>query len=187
MEYKTKKKNEKTKIDDRTLSKNENLVIKIEPLDYTINKIIKTIKNYETKTIFLSPQGKKLNQNDVKNLSKEKEIIIICGRNKGLDERIIKKFIDNEFSVGDYIVNNGDIATLILINAVNRFKNKIKKLIALDQNTFKNKMFDYPSYTKPKIFKQLGIPKILTYGNHNEIDKWKTLYSKKKLGYTDLI
>lgn len=156
-------------------------------MEYLTNKIIHSKKHNKIKLIYLSPQGKKINQNDIKFLSVEKEITIICGRNKGLDERIIKNFVDKELSIGDYIVNSGDIAVSILINAINRFETNTKNLTALEQNTFKNNMFDYPCYTKPKIFKKLKIPKVLIHGNHKEINVWKNSYSKKKLGYTDQI
>lgn len=156
------------------------MITKIEPLEYIINKITHSEKKNKIELIYLSPQGKKVNQNDIKKLSTKKDIAIICGRNKGLDERIIKNFVDKELSIGDYIVNSGDIAVSIIINAINRFENNTKNLTALEQNTFKNNMFDYPCYTKPKIFKKLNIPKVLIHGNHKEINVWKKSYSKKK-------
>lgn len=161
--------------------------MKLEPLESIKNKIIKTIKNNKIKIIYLSPQGKKINQIDIKKISIQKYITLLCGRNKGIDERFIKYFIDKELSIGDYIVNNGDISAYILTNAIKRFQIIKKKITALEQNTFKNNIFDYPCYTKPRIFNKFKIPKILTHGNHIKLDVWKILHSKKKLGFTDQI
>ncbi len=179
MEFKTQKKNNKTKIDNKTIGENENLITKIEPLEYLVKKI-KTQSKKNIEIIYLSPQGKKINQNDIKKINFRKEIIIINGKNKGLDERILKNIITKELSIGDYIINNGDLAATIFINAIIRLNENFLNLKNKKDSFKENKLFDYPNYTKPEKFKNLTIPRILKSGNRKKIKKWQKIFAKKK-------
>ncbi|BBA84647.1 tRNA (guanine-N(1)-)-methyltransferase [endosymbiont of Euscepes postfasciatus] len=147
------------------------MVISCNPLYKSILKAKEN--NKKSKIIYLSPQGKKLNQNYINNLSKFKSIIIICGRYEGIDERIKSK-IDYEISIGDYILSGGEIPAIVLIDSISRLiPGVIKNKISINNESFYNNLLDFPHYTRPYIFLNMKVPSILLSGNHFEIYKWR--------------
>lgn len=165
------------------------MILKAIPLHNAIEKIKNKSFNKKIKLIYLSPQGKNITQNDIKNLITEKEITILCGKYKGIDERILKQ-ISNEWSIGDFIVSNGESAVFTILNAISRILPEVLIKRSVDQNSFNNNMFfDYPNYTKPRRVKNIKIPKILISGNHTLIKNWREKKSieKTKKNRPDLI
>ncbi|MCV2525650.1 MAG: tRNA (guanosine(37)-N1)-methyltransferase TrmD [Candidatus Lightella neohaematopini] len=169
-------------IDDRPYGGGSSMVIKFDPVYQAISYAKKNSDN-KTRIIYLSPQGKKINQNDINRLSDNKHIIIICGRYKGIDERLIIKEVNEELSIGDYIISNGELAAMILIDAMCRMLPNIIRYESLIDNSFYDGLLSYPQYTRPKVINNMSVPKVLLSGNHDKINKWKL---KQSLGRTFL-
>ncbi|MCL2630391.1 MAG: tRNA (guanosine(37)-N1)-methyltransferase TrmD [Firmicutes bacterium] len=130
--------------------------------------------NHTALRIYLSPKGKVLNQEKVVKLSKLSEIVLINGSYEGVDERIINLCVDEEISIGDYILTSGDLASLVLTNAVARY---IPKVLGSESSTeeesFSEGLLEYPHFTRPQEFMGLAVPEILLSGNHAKIKEWR--------------
>ncbi len=146
-------------------------------------------KKNEYIVIYLSPQGKKLSYKILKKLSKNKFILLICGRYQGIDQRFIDKYVHKEISIGNYILTGGELAAMVFIDSISRFiPGVIKKNISNHQDSFTNGLLDYPHYTRPEVIEKMNVPKILLSGNHKKIKLWRlkksikqTLIKKPKL------
>ena len=145
-----------------------------------------SIKKDNAKVIYLSPQGKVLDQKKVENLSKEKHIILLCGHYEGIDQRVLDEIVDEEISIGDYVVTGGEIPAMILIDSVARNIEGVISKESTSEETFSNGLLEYPQYTRPEIFKDKQVPEILLSGHHENINKWrrnesiKNTYLKRK-------
>ena len=136
-------------------------------------KFAKT-KAPEAKVIYLSPQGKVLNQEKVINLSKEQDLILLCGHYEGIDERVIKKYVDEEISIGDYVLTGGEIPAMCLVDSVSRYVAGVLSEDSISEESFsESKLLEYPQYTKPYDFEGEKVPEILISGNHQKIDEWR--------------
>jgi len=121
----------------------------------------KSIDNTNAKTIYLSPQGKTLNQDKVKELSKEKHLIILCGHYEGIDQRAIDEINPEEISVGDYILTGGELPAMILIDAVSRYVDGVLNEDSVKEESFTENLLEYPQYTRPEIFLDRKVPEVL--------------------------
>ncbi|MCV2528424.1 MAG: tRNA (guanosine(37)-N1)-methyltransferase TrmD [Candidatus Lightella neohaematopini] len=175
-------KNNYHSVDDKPYGGGSSMVIKFDPVYQAISYAKKNTDN-KTRVIYLSPQGKKINQNDINRLSDNKHIIIICGRYKGIDERLIIKEVNEELSIGDYIISNGELAAMILIDAMCRILPNIIRYESLVDNSFHDGLLSYPQYTRPKVINNMSVPQVLLSGDHNKINKWKL---KQSIGRTFL-
>ena len=136
-------------------------------------KFAKT-KSPEAKVIYLSPQGKVLNQEKVITLSKEQDLILLCGHYEGIDERVIKKYVDEEISIGDYVLTGGEIPAMCLVDSVSRYVAGVLSKDSISEESFsESKLLEYPQYTKPYDFEGEKVPEILISGNHQKIDEWR--------------
>jgi tRNA (guanine37-N1)-methyltransferase len=124
--------------------------------------------------IYMSPKGKPLNTDTVKRLSKLPHLIILCGHYEGVDQRIIDLYIDEEISVGDYILTGGELPAMVLVDAVARLVPEVlgSEHSAEDESFFENYL-EYPQYTRPQIFEGLSVPEVLLSGNHKKIAEWR--------------
>jgi tRNA (guanine37-N1)-methyltransferase len=165
------------RVDDRPYGGGPGMVLMPEPIDNAITFIKKKnkIKKKERqKTILLSPRGEKLNQNKLKYLSNLENIILICGRYEGVDERVIDSLIDFEISIGDYVLTGGEIPAMVIIDgAIRLLPGVVGKEESLKSESFEDNLLDYPQYTRPPVFKGMDVPKILLSGNHKDIQKWR--------------
>ena len=127
----------------------------------------------EAKVIYLTPKGKTLNQQIVKNLSKEKHLILLCGHYEGIDQRVLDKIVDEEISVGDYVLTGGELPAMILIDSVSRYVKGVLSEGSTDEESFSNNLLEYPQYTRPLEFEGKKVPDVLISGNHQEIEKWR--------------
>lgn len=127
----------------------------------------------EAKVIYLTPKGKTLNQQIVKNLSKEKHLILLCGHYEGIDQRVLDKIVDEEISVGDYVLTGGELPAMILIDSVSRYVKGVLSEGSTDEESFSNNLLEYPQYTRPLEFEGKKVPEVLISGNHQEIEKWR--------------
>lgn len=125
------------------------------------------------KVIYLTPKGKTLNQQIVKNLSKEKHLVLLCGHYEGIDQRVLDKIVDEEISVGDYVLTGGELPAMILIDSVSRYVKGVLSEESTDEESFSNNLLEYPQYTRPFEFEGEKVPEVLISGNHQEIEKWR--------------
>ncbi len=157
------------KVDDRPFGGGAGMVFMIEP----VYNALKALKDKHSHTILLSPSGELFKQKKAKELSLKKKIIIICPRYEGIDERV-KAFVDDEISIGDYILTGGETAALVLIEAISRYvKGVVGKEESIKNESFENGVFDYPQYTQPREFLGMKVPDVLLSGNHKLIEEWR--------------
>lgn len=133
----------------------------------------KSIQSKDAKVIYMTPQGKKLDQKKVEDLSKEKHLIILCGHYEGIDQRVIDKIVDEEISVGDYVLTGGEIPAMVLIDSVSRYIEGVLNQDSIKEESFTNNLLEYPQYTRPEVFEGERVPEVLLSGNHQNIDKWR--------------
>ena len=173
-------------VDDRPFGGGPGMVMKFEPI-YKAATILKSKSNssstesgrgrenknakFRSRVILFSPRGKKFTQADVQRLSKYSQLIFICGRYEGVDERVANHVADEVFSIGDYVLNGGEVAAMVLIESISRM---IPSFIAKKESAIKE---DFAQYTRPEVVKingkKIAVPKVLLGGNHKEIDKWR--------------
>lgn len=138
-----------------------------------------SIKNENAKVIYMSPQGKVLNQEKVKQLSKEENLIILCGHYEGIDQRVLDEIVDEEISIGDYVLTGGEIPAMVLIDSVSRYIEGVIKEDSTNEESFSEGLLEYPQYTRPEIFNEKKVPEVLLSGNHQNIHKWRKEQSLK--------
>jgi tRNA (guanine37-N1)-methyltransferase len=165
------------KVDDRPYGGGTGMVFTAQPVFDCVN-FIKEKNNIcntdKQKAILLSPAGKKLNQDILKEFSLLENIILICGRYEGVDERVKELAVDMEVSIGDYILTGGEIPAMVIIDGVTRLlAGIVGKKESLLNESFENGLLDFPQYTRPEIYKGLRVPEVLLNGNHKEIKKWR--------------
>ena len=137
------------------------------------------------KVIYLTPKGKTLNQNKVRELSKEDHLILLCGHYEGIDQRVLDEIVDEEISVGDYVLTGGELPAMVVVDSVSRYVNGVLSEGSTNEESFSNNLLEYPQYTRPENFHGNSVPEVLTSGNHQEIAKWRfeqsliTTYKKR--------
>ena len=127
----------------------------------------------KAKVIYLSPQGSKLNQKKVESLSTEKHIILLCGHYEGIDQRVLDEIVDEEISIGDYILTGGEIPAMVLMDSVSRYVEGVLKNESISEESFVNGLLEYPQYTRPEVFLNKKVPEVLLSGHHENIKKWR--------------
>ena len=128
---------------------------------------------HRARRIYLSPKGKTLTQEKVVSLSAEEELVLLCGHYEGVDQRAIDLFIDEELSVGDYVLTGGELPAMVVIDSVSRYLDGVLSPGSLVQESFSENLLEYPHYTRPVEYRGLTVPEVLRSGNHAEIDKWR--------------
>ena len=172
----------KDRIDDYPFGGGEGMILKAEPLANAINKIK---NNKGSRIIFPTPDGKLFDQNIAYELAKEDSLIFISGHYKGIDQRIRDKFVTDEYSIGDYVLTNGELPTMLMLDAIVRLKEGVlNNYKSATKDSFSSDLLDGPHYTRPRIFNDLAVPDVLLSGNHKEIEKWflkqRELKTKKR-------
>ena len=132
-----------------------------------------SIQNKNAKVIYLSPQGKMLNQEKVKELSKEEHLVLLCGHYEGIDQRVLDEIVDEEISIGDYVLTGGELPAMVLIDSVSRYVEGVLNEESIQEESFTNNRLEYPQYTRPEIFRGKRVPEVLTSGHHKNIEKWR--------------
>jgi len=165
------------KVDDRPYGGGPGMVLMAGPLDRAISHIRKknAIKDRDLqKTILLTPGGEKLQQACFRKLSVLENLILICGRYEGVDQRLIELSVDMEISIGDYVLTGGEIPAMVLVDGIIRLMpGVVGKEESLQQESFENGLLDWPQYTRPSSYRGLEVPQVLQSGNHSEIQKWR--------------
>ncbi len=159
------------KVDDTTYGGGSGLVMRADVLD----KALSTIVNYgEPHIIYFSPRGNKLAQKRVEELAKIDHIVMICGHYEGIDQRIIDRYVDEELSIGDYVLTGGELPCAVTIDAISRYLDGVLGTSAsLEEESFTDNLLEYPHYTKPSDYKGDKVPDVLLSGNHQNIEKWR--------------
>ncbi len=140
--------------------------------------VITKLKRENSKVIYLSPQGKLLDQPKVFEIAKYEHLILICGHYEGIDERVLN-FVDLEISIGDYILTGGELAVMVLVDAVTRLIPGVITEESVMEDSLTDGLLKYPQYTKPRTYKGFGVPEVLLSGHHEEINKWRKRESLK--------
>lgn len=169
-------------VDDRPYGGGPGMVMKFAPLHRTINAAKQAIQQSPSKVILLSPQGEPLTQAAILTLSQEPALILVAGRYEGVDERLIEEDIDEEWSVGDYVVSGGELPAMIMIDAITRHqKGALGHEDSAQSDSFSSGLLDCPHYTRPEIVAGKRVPEVLLSGDHKAIVKWRL---KQSLGKT---
>ena len=159
------------KVDDTPFGGGAGMVMAPQPLHDAICSID---KDHVCRRIYLSPKGKKLSQSKVEELSKEKNLMFVCGNYEGIDQRVIDLDIDEELSIGDYVLTGGELPAMVTINAVVRYIDGVLgNSESVNEESFSNGLLEYPQYTHPQEFEGLKVPEVLLSGNHQNIAKWR--------------
>ena len=132
-----------------------------------------SVKEPNAKVIYMSPQGKTLNQQMVQDLVKEENIILLCGHYEGIDQRVIDEIVDEEISIGDYVLTGGELPAMVLIDSVSRYVEGVLKEDSIQEESFTNGLLEYPQYTRPEIFLGKRVPEVLLSGHHENIKEWR--------------
>lgn len=168
-------------VDDRPYGGGPGMVMKVEPLRQALHAAI-AAQEEPGLVIYMSPQGKKLNQDAVARFAKLPRLIIVAGRYEGVDERFIEQEIDEEWSVGDYVLSGGELAALVFFDAITRLlPGVLGHEDSADQDSYMEGLLDYPHYTRPEDLAGSKVPEVLTSGNHERIRRWRL---KQSLGRT---
>lgn len=157
------------KVDDTPYGGGAGMVIRPD----VVYDAYKSVKSENAKVIYMSPQGNKLDQKKVEELSKEQHLIILCGHYEGIDQRVLDKIVDEEISIGDYVVTGGELPAMILIDSVSRYTEGVISSESRKEESFSNRLLEYPQYTRPEIFEGVKVPEILVSGHHANIEKWR--------------
>ena len=166
-------------VDDTPYGGGQGMVMKVEPIARAIESV--KSQNPSAWTVYLTPQGKQLNQELALNLSSRSHLILLCGRYEGVDERVRELFVDEEISIGDYVLTGGELAAMVIIDAVSRL---LPGVLGSDQSatddSFFNSLLEYPQYTRPFDFRGSCVPEVLLSGNHSAISLWRRREALKR-------
>lgn len=170
-------KDKRKTVDDRPYGGGAGMILIVEPL----YKAIKELKQRNSYIIFTSPSGEKLTQNKSESLSKLEHIIIIAGHYEGIDQRIIDKFVNEEVSIGDYVLSGGELPALVISDSIIRLiPGVLGNTQSLLEESFNDGLLEYPQYSRPSNYEGMKVPQILLNGNHKEISDWKKQQSLEK-------
>lgn len=164
-------------VDDAPYGGGPGMIMMAEPLDLAITDAkIRQTKNGTSRTsvIYLSPQGKRLDHKKILQISKLDGVILLCGRYEGIDERLIEDQVDEEISIGDYVISGGELAAMVLIDAVIRqLPGALGDTQSASQDSHVDHLLEYPHYTRPDIYKEKPVPEVLLSGDHAKIERWR--------------
>lgn len=170
-------------VDDRPYGGGPGMLMMVQPLRDAIHaaKATACSDGSEVKVIYLSPQGRKLDQTGVQELAENQKMILVCGRYEGIDERLIQAEVDEEWSIGDYVLTGGELPAMTLIDAVARFiPGVLGKQASALEDSFAEGLLDCPHYTRPEMLDGMSVPDVLMSGHHEQIRKWRLEQSLKR-------
>jgi len=157
-------------VDDRPFGGREGMVLKPEP----IFRAVEEVRAAGARVCLLSPQGKTFNAGLAQEMSVHPQVILICGRYEGVDERVINHLVDDEISIGDYVITGGEPAAVVVVDAVSRFvPGVVGKSESVRHDSFMGGLLDFPQYTRPRDFRGMKVPQVLFSGDHGKIERWR--------------
>ncbi|MCR5385864.1 MAG: tRNA (guanosine(37)-N1)-methyltransferase TrmD [Treponema sp.] len=146
-----------------------------------LGRALESVKANRKHVIYVTPGGKQFTQSKALELSRKDELVIICGRYEGIDQRIIDYYVDEEISIGDYVMSSGEVSATVIIDTVYRLIDGVISSESLDEESYSDGLLEYPQYTRPPVYKGMEVPEVLLSGNHENIRKWRL---KKRLEKT---
>ena len=146
-----------------------------------LGRALDSVKASRKHVIYVTPSGKQFTQSKALELSRKDELVIVCGRYEGIDQRIIDYYVDDEISIGDYVMSSGEVSATVIIDTVYRLIDGVISSESLDEESYSDGLLEYPQYTRPPVYKDMAVPDILLSGNHENIRKWRL---KKRLEKT---
>ncbi len=168
--------NKHKKCDDTPFGGGAGMVMTPQPI---ASAIMAVDKEHKAKRIYMSPKGRTLNQKIVMEYSKCERILLLCGHYEGIDQRVIDLFIDEELSIGDYVLTGGEIPAMVVTDAVARYVSGVINEQSLSEESFASGKLEYPHYTRPVEFMGLTVPEVLRSGNHAKIEQWRNEKSEE--------
>lgn len=172
-------------VDDKPFGGGVGMVLKADILSSAVQKVRSNMSSGKSRVVLTSASGRTFNQAKAKELSKLKHLVIVCGHYEGVDQRFVDKYVDEEISIGDYVLTGGEIPALVIADSVTRLiKGVLEKADATINESFEERLLEYPHYTRPQDFEGVKVPAVLVSGNHQEVEKWrkeKSLEKTKKL------
>jgi tRNA (guanine37-N1)-methyltransferase len=169
------------KVDDRPFGGGSGMVMRPQPIFKAVEEIKAKPKTKKAKVILLCPQGEKLNQKVARRLAKYKHLVLICGHYEGIDERVRQYLVDEEISIGDYVLTGGELPAMVLVDSIVRLMpGVLGDKNSLNFESFKGNLLEYPQYTRPAKFKDMSVPSILLSGDHKKIQLWKIKEALKR-------
>ena len=165
------------RVDDRPYGGGPGMVMMPQP----VTAAIRHVKTPEARVIYLSPQGKLLTAAKCRQLAQETHLILLCGHYEGIDQRVLDQEVDEELSIGDYVLTNGCLAAIVVVDGMIRFiPGVLGHKLAAEEDSFEKDLLDCPHYTRPEVFEDRIVPQVLLSGNHQEIAKWRHEQAFKK-------
>lgn len=146
-----------------------------------LGRALDSVKANRKHVIYVTPSGKQFTQSKALELSRKDELVIVCGRYEGIDQRIIDYYVDDEISIGDYVMSSGEVSATVIIDTVYRLIDGVISSESLDEESYSDGLLEYPQYTRPPVYKDMEVPDVLLSGNHEKIRKWRL---KKRLEKT---
>jgi tRNA (guanine37-N1)-methyltransferase len=165
------------RVDDRAYGGGPGMVLMAEP----VTKALRSVKKEDSHVVYLTPQGSLLTAKKCRELSKKPHLILLCGHYEGIDERVLEKEVDEEISIGDFVLTNGCLAAIVVVDAVIRFiPGVIGNSESAELDSFENGIFDCPHYTRPEVFEGEAVPSVLLSGHHKKIREWRHEKAREK-------
>ncbi len=145
-----------------------------------LGRALDSVEALKKRTVFPTPSGNLLTASYARELSEERELVLICGRYEGIDQRIVDLYVDDEISIGDYVLSSGELAALVIVDAVIRLGEGVISEESLREESFNGGLLEYPQYTRPEVFAGMQVPEVLLSGNHANIREWRLRESVRK-------
>ena len=168
--------NKHKKVDDYPFGGGAGMVLTPQPVADCIKAID---PDHEARRIYMSPKGRTFNQKMVAEYLKYDRLLFLCGHYEGIDQRVLDLFIDEELSIGDYVLTGGELPAMVITDCISRYVDGVISSESLNQETFSDNLLEYPQYTRPQEFMGLKVPDVLVSGNHAQVDKWRLEQSLK--------
>ena len=162
------------RVDDKAYGGGTGMVMQAQPVYDCVQYILKNAGAEKSRLIYLSPQGKRLDQKLVKELAQEEHLVLLCGHYEGVDQRVLDELEAEEISVGDYVVTGGELPALIIADAVARLQEGVlPNEEAYSIESHYNGLLEYPQYTRPEVWRERRVPEVLLSGHHQNVEKWQ--------------
>ena len=169
--------NRHRKVDDRPFGGGPGMVLMPAP----VANALRSVKTPKSRVIFLTPQGKPFTAKKARELAQYSHLIFLCGHYEGIDQRVLDKEVDEEISIGDYVLTNGCLPAIVVLDAVIRFvPNILGDELSASEDSFENGILDCPHFTRPEVFEDVRIPEVLQSGNHKKIAEWRKMAALEK-------
>ena len=162
--------NKHKKVDDYPFGGGAGMVLTPQPVADCIKHVD---PDHEARRIYMSPKGRTFNQGMIPEYLKYDRLLLLCGHYEGIDQRVLDLFIDEELSIGDYVLTGGEIPAMVVTDCISRYVEGVISSDSLSQESFSDGLLEYPQYTRPQEFMGLKVPEVLVSGNHAEVDKWR--------------